>query len=135
MLSLSFQFWNVLLSSSKLSSFKWTSFFDTLTWWFCFISVGGSWPPVNQTGTTFNLSLHHFQPFCSKDESWFKGCSHTLIWRLTLLITCVREPGWSRKVNEDFRFKTLYSLTVVLTYSFSYFHYKGLLWWIIWYLQ
>ena len=113
-------------SSAKLSSPKHTSFFVTLTLWFYILLVGGSWLPVNQTGTMTNLSSHHIQSFCSKDENaifWFKDCNHIFIWRLPLLIACVTEPGSGGKVNEDFCFKTLYNLHS----SVSYFHYKGLL--------
>ena len=113
-------------SSAKLSSLKHTSFFVTLTLWLYFLSVGGSWLPVNQTGTMINLSSHHIESFCSKDENaifWFKDYNHIFIWKLTLLIAYVTEPGSGGKVNEDFCFKTLYNMHN----SISYFHYKGLL--------
>ena len=113
-------------SSAKLSSLKHISFFVTLTLRLYFLSVGGSWLPVNRTGTMINLSSHHFQSFCSKDKSaifWFKDCNHVFIWRLTLLIACVTEPGSGGKVNKNFCFKPLY----YLDNSISYFHYKGLL--------
>ena len=56
-------------SSTRSSSLKYKSFFVTLTLWLRFMTVGGSWLPVIQTSTLINLSSHHFQPFCSKDEN------------------------------------------------------------------
>ena len=128
MLSLPFLSDYIMLSSSsaQLSSLKYTFFFVPFTLWLRFITVGGSRLPVNQTGTIINLSSHYFQPFSSKDGNvifWFKDCNHILIWRLTLLIACVTEPGPGDKVNEDFCFKSLYNLHN----SISYFHYKELL--------
>ena len=112
--------------SVMLSSLKYTFFFVTLTLWLRFVSVGGSWLPVNQTSTVIILSSHHFQPFCSKDENvifWFKDYNHIFIWRWTLLMACVTETGSGGKVNEALCFKTLYNLHS----SVSYFHYKELL--------
>ena len=104
--------------SVMLPSLKYTSFFVTLTLWLRFLSVGGSWLPVNQTSTVINLSSHHFQPFCSKDENVifrFKDYNHRkgkdfFIWRWTLLMVCVIEPGSGGKVYEALCFKILYNL-------------------------
>ena len=82
-----FLFGSIMFSSSsaKLPSLKYISFFVTLTLWLRFITAGGSWVLVNQTGTIINLPLYSFQAFCSKGDSifWCKDCNHILIWRLT----------------------------------------------------
>ena len=107
-------------SSTKLSSLKYTSFFVTWTLWLRFITVGGSWLLVNETGAIINLSWHHFQSLCSKDENvviLFRDCNYFLIWGLTLLIAFVTEHGPSGKVNEDISLKPLYNLHTLFLIS------------------
>ena len=111
-------------SLTKLWSFKYTSFFVILTWWLRLITVGDSWFPVNKTDTIINLLLYHFKPFCSKDENvicWFKDYNHILIWILTHIKACAIESWSDRKGNEDFCFKPLFILTLVLTELFFLF--------------
>ena len=59
-------FGSVMLPSSSaiVSTLKFASFLLLH-----FITVGGSWLPVNQAGTIIHLSSHHVQPLCSKDEN------------------------------------------------------------------
>ena len=77
-----------------------------------FLTVGGSWLSVNQTVTVINVSLHHFQPLCSKDENaifWFKGYNHIFDLKINSF-NSLPESESADKVNEDFCFKPLYNL-------------------------
>ena len=115
-----------MLSQLGLTVNNFCFHFILLLWLYDFVSYqsGVVESEYTETGTIINLSSHHFQPFCSKDENvifCFIDCNHIFVWRLILLIACVTEPRSGTKVSEYFFFKPLYNLHN----SFSYSHYKG----------